>query len=201
MIKYFQGHSRERYSTLTERMFRLRAEVFSGRLNWDISVQSGQEFDQLDKEADPLYVLSLCPFTGNLLGSFRFLPTTGPTLLKCALNRLFTNPVDIESPTIWECTRFVVCPRAPRMLATGGVCPVTAELMMAACHLSLEAGVTQIMAVFERPMLKIYRRAGWAPEIVDTSSGGVSVGLWNVSEHALMRMRTLNDVELVIDCA
>ena len=39
-------------------MFRMRAEVFSDRLSWDVTVQNGREIDRFDAE-DPLYLLSL----------------------------------------------------------------------------------------------------------------------------------------------
>lgn len=187
MIIHFQGSSAQRHRPLADQMFAQRADVFGRIKGWDVVVRDGQERDVLD-EHDPLYVLSLNENNGVLRGSFRIVPTTGPTLLKLALRHLFEEPVEIESPVIWECTRFALNPDYEHEVDRHGVAVATRELMAAGCSLALESGVEQLMGVFERPLERIYRRVGWEPRIV-TASRGIAVGLWDVSPEALERMR------------
>ncbi len=198
MITYYQSRMRHLYPDMTREMFSLRAEAFWTRQNWDVQVSDGLEIDNLDLEADPLYVLSVCPKTTSVQGTFRLLPTTGPNLLKNSLAPLFDNPVDIASPFIWECSRFAVSQALARPPTPRGVDPVTVELMIAACSLSLEAGVSQLAAVFNPPMLRVYRRAGWAPEVLECSNTRVGLGIWDVSQDAIDRMQNLNHVALDI---
>jgi N-acyl-L-homoserine lactone synthetase len=62
-------------------MFRNRASVFSERLGWEVTVKDGRERDVFDDE-NPLYLISVDPYTGAYWGSLRLLPTTGPNMLR-----------------------------------------------------------------------------------------------------------------------
>ena len=192
MIKVFQGRNRHNYAMQADAMFRMRADVFSTRLKWDVKVKDGWEIDDLD-EIDPLYVLGLDK--GRVVGSFRFLPTTGPTLLSGALSSVFGPNLDIRSPLIWECTRFAIAPDIEVETTRSGICKVTAELMMAGCAIALDAGILQIMGVFDKSMMRIYRRAGWVPEVIAASTNrtqGIAVGIWDVSAEILDKMIETN---------
>ena len=86
-------------------MFKLRAEEFGERLEWDVSIQNGWEIDEVD-QYNPLYVLSV--ENGSVVGSYRLLPTTGATSLNGPLSKMFDDCVDICSPQIFEWSRFAV---------------------------------------------------------------------------------------------
>ncbi len=90
-------------------MFRMRAEVFSGRLDWEVSLENGREIDSFDTE-DTLYLLTLDEQSGQLRGAVRLLPTTGPNILRDIFSVLLPGGA-VESPLIWESSRFAVNPR------------------------------------------------------------------------------------------
>ncbi len=162
--------------------------MLADRLKWDVTVRDNWEIDDLDG-LDPLYVLSV--ERGQLFGSLRFLPTTGPTLLSAALATHLGLNIKIQSPHIWECSRFVVAPRQCTQRTSLRVCNVTADLMMAGCLLAQTAGIRQITGVFDKSMLQIYRRAGWVPDVIadaTTSTRTIAVGIWDVNADVLACM-------------
>jgi acyl homoserine lactone synthase len=182
MILVFQGRDRKFYANETDQMFRLRADVFAYRLGWDVRVQNGWEIDEYD-DMDPMYVLSMKE--DRVVGCARFLPTTGPTLLTGAFASTFDESVDVRSPTILECTRLAVVDGAPTGMTSGGVCKTLVNMMMAGCELMLAARMSHVIGIFDAPMLRIYRRIGWLPEIIAHSKDrrkGVGVGVWEVNK-------------------
>jgi len=58
-------------------MHRLRAIVFRGRLEWDVTLTESGEFDEYDK-FDPTYILAITD-DARVVGCARLLPTQGPT--------------------------------------------------------------------------------------------------------------------------
>ena len=193
MIRFYQGRDRNRFGRDTDQMFRLRARQFHDRLRWNVSVKDGWETDAFD-DMNPLYLVSRSD-TGEVAGTLRFLPTTGPTMLRDVFDRYFDPPFAVESPFVWECTRLAIEPAvAARWVTPTGLCRTTFELMQGGCEVAMKAGVTQILGIFDRCMARIYRRVGWVPEVVATSEktalpGTIYVGLWGVSEANLAVMR------------
>lgn len=174
-------------------MYRLRARQFHERLNWNVQVKGGWESDDYD-EMNPLYLVSIDPRSGGVRGSLRFLPTTGPHMMNGKFGELFEKPFEMESPLIWECSRFSIEPtRTHGRISGSALRETTFELMHGGCEVALTAGIEQIVGVFDPFMLRVYRRTGWGPEIVATSTkAGTSpiyLGLWDVSEESLMSIR------------
>ncbi len=193
MIIHFHGHERARYARVADEMFALRARQFRDRLGWAVEVKDGLEIDRFD-DLDPLYLVSLDPQTGAVVGCLRFLPTTGPTMMKEVFDAYFPEPFSFEAPLVWECTRFAIDPAASARYRTPtGLCRITFELMQGGCELAMQAGVTHIVGVFDRAMQRIYERAGWTPDVVGTStrleSGRIHVGVWDVDAASLTSMR------------
>lgn len=186
-IAYFQGKERDLYPELTDQMFRQRAAVFGERMGDRAKIEDGWKLDAFDA-FDPLYVVALDKSSRRVRGSFRCLPTMGPTLLKSAFGRQFENLTKIESPLVWECTRFTIAPDFPRVLTRAGACRTTVELMMAACALALEAGIAQTLGLLRCSATRRYRRVGWPPEIIAVSETGLAVGRWEISQNALTGM-------------
>jgi acyl homoserine lactone synthase len=181
-----------RHPALADQMFRMRARVFKERLRWDVAVKDGIERDQYD-DMDPLYVMSIDDRSGLLRGAVRILPTTGRHMMADIFNDFFDEPVLVQSPQIWECTRFAIHPDLEATLTPTGLDVATSELLLGVCDAALASGVTQILGVSEVPMLRIYRRSGWAPEIVGRSArpGTVAIfaGLWDVTREASLTIR------------
>ena len=170
MIRYIYAHDLHKFPTLRDTMFRDRAEQFKNRLGWEVSVdEDGFETDEYD-DLDPLYAIwELADGTHG--GSMRFLPTVGRTMVNDHFMFL-TDNMRIESPLIWECTRFCLSPNAERR--------VTAGLIIAADDLMSRFALTSFVGVFDSRMVRIYKTLGVALDQLGTSGEGrdqISVGL------------------------
>ena len=167
MIRYLYASDLDRHPDLASDMFRDRSVQFHHRLGWDVTVDAlGWETDGYDA-LDPLYVIAT-DGTGGHAGSMRFLPTTGPHMLEGAFPGLVDGQ-PVRSPRIWECTRFCLAPGAQAQVAR--------RLMLAASELGLGMGLDHALGVFDRPMCRIYRQLGWAPEVVGRE-GDLCAGVW-----------------------
>jgi len=181
MLRYLYADQLENMPTLRDTMFRDRADQFRERLGWDVSVDArGCERDEYD-DMNPLYVIWQRA-DGTHGGSMRFLPTVGA----CMVNDHFldlTQGVRIESPLIWECTRFC--------LARGVPPSVAAALMLAGGEILENFGIRHFVGVFDARMVRIYRRIGSSPTVLGSSGHGrdaISVGLWEFSSAAQARV-------------
>ena len=180
MLRYVYGDDLGQYPTLQDTMHRDRATQFRDRLKWDVTVDDrGWEQDEYDS-LNPLYVIWEEP-GGIHGGSMRFLPTSGRTMVNDHFGHL--SDVHIESPLIWECTRFCLAPKASPKVA--------GALMLAGGELMRAFALTHLLGVFDARMVRIGRRIGWEPTVLGTSDAGkdsISVGLWEVSEEARNRI-------------
>ena len=176
MIRFLYADQLDAFPKLRDSMFRDRAEQFAYRLKWDVAVdENGFERDDYDTE-NPVYIIYELP-DGSHGGSMRILPTTGKTMVNDHFLHL-TNGVAIQSPLIWECTRFCLSPK--------GDCTVAGALMLAGAEFGAKSGLTHSVGVFDARMIPIYRRLGWQPEILGKSGEGrtaVAIGLWPIDQH------------------
>ncbi len=181
MIRYIYGHDLHRFPRLAHSMFRDRADQFKTRLGWEVEVDAqGFERDRYDDE-NPLYVIWENA-DGSHGGSMRLLPTVGRTMVNDHFVHL-TDGVRIESPLIWECTRFC--------LARGAAPGVAAALMLAGGEVMRQFGVQHYVGVFDARMVRIYRRIGSSPEVLGREGEGraqISVGLWAFTAEAQARV-------------
>jgi acyl homoserine lactone synthase len=188
MIRYFQGRERNKYARDADEMFRLRARQFRDRLGWDVNVQDGREIDAFD-EMNPLYVVCNDQRTGAVTGCLRYLPTTGPTMMRDIFDQYFDEPFDIESPLIWEGSRFAAEPASTSTLSLTGLCRTTFELMQGGTEIALMAGIEQVVGIFDQHSLRMYRRTGFGPEVIARSDrlphGPIYIGRWDISEASL----------------
>jgi len=137
MLRYLHSNQLDAYPVLRDSMFRDRATQFHDRLGWDVTVDArGQERDAYD-DLDPLYVIWEGE-GGRHGGSMRFLPTTGRTMVNEHFLHL-TDGVAIQSPFIWECTRFCLAPTAESRVAAALM--LAGGELMRAFHLSHFVGV------------------------------------------------------------
>lgn len=169
-------------------MFRARAEVFHRRLKWNVEVYDGLEIDRYDRHEEPVYLLSYQD--EMLVGSIRFLPTTGNTMLKHEFSAMFNEPVDIVSATAWEGTRFCIHPTAKNEQS------VSRDLFIGMHELAYKSGVEHIIGLYDARMIRIYRRIGWNPtELARTIRPGETliVGIWDVTADALAAMQSKDE--------
>ncbi len=196
MIRLIQGVDAAAHPAETNAMFRARAATFQDRLGWQVSVKNGLEVDRYDA-LNPLYLISVDG--GTAKGSLRLLPTSGPNMLGECFGSFFDDSVNISSPTIWECTRFCVHPGSNKEeVSPTGAMRTTWELMLGICEVALLAGLTHIQGVYSESMIRVYKRTRWSPTPVAKSkqpgSPVIYVGLWDVNEEVLNRMRRVSGI-------
>lgn len=175
MLHYLYARELAAVPALARGMFTDRARQFSTRLGWPVAVdRAGQERDAYDG-LNPLYVI--CTGAGERhLGSLRFLPTRGRTMLNDHFHDLLEGE-RLSDGKIWECTRFCLAPEAGS--------EVSAQLMLGAAEVGRAFHLSHAAAVFDERMIRIYRRLGWGPTILSSRGQGrdrVSLGLWRFSE-------------------
>lgn len=175
MIRYIYANDLHRFPKLRDTMFKDRALQFKTRLGWEVSVdEHGYERDEYD-DMNPLYAIWERA-DGTHGGSMRFLPTTGNTMVNDHFQFL-TDNVRIESPLIWECTRFCLAPDANRR--------ITAALVIAADDLMHHNALISFVGVFDSRMVRVYNTLGVSLELLGTTGEGaeqISAGLLHLRE-------------------
>ncbi len=142
---------------LTE-MHRLRYRVFKERLNWDVTVSGDLEIDEYDA-LNPIYLL-YCNSGGRVEGGVRFLPTTGPNMLRNSFPALLgPNPAP-QSARIWESSRFSLDIDAASQKTSSGVSQATLELIAGMLEFGVQRDLTDIVTVTDVRIERILRRAG-----------------------------------------
>ena len=183
MIQIIETPIRHLHTEILDDMFRLRATVFKERLQWDVEVHNGREIDVFD-DADPLYLLARDDAIGRLEGAVRLLPTTGPNMLRDVFPQLLTGDEIVESPLVWESSRFCIDPDLVQN-ANGGLNRVTSELLCALVEVGIRVGLQKIVSVYDARMARIFRAADCPAELIGqpTKIGKVMTyaGLFEIS--------------------
>lgn len=176
MIRYIYSHELNAHPELADGMFKDRATQFHDRMGWDVSVDDrGWEMDQYDSQ-NPLYIVYETE-DGDHGGSGRLMPTTAPTMIGEHFSHL-TDGVSIQSPTIWEITRFCI---SPRIKGRRKAMEITTSLLLAGIDAGLRFGLDFYVAVFDEPMLRVYKALDFAPEVMGEAGEApnrVFAGLW-----------------------
>ena len=162
MIIIVDALNRHEYSGLLDRMFQLRAQVFGGRLGWDVHVENGREIDQFDA-LDPGYVIGVND-EGEVVSCVRALQTTGPHMLADVFSAILGGEPPLRSPTVWESTRFCVdTKRLGLGRGPGTISGATSELMIGSLEWAMSAGISDIVTVIDPIMNKVLKRSNNAP--------------------------------------
>ena len=184
MLRYIQSKDLHKFPHLAATMFRDRADQFKTRLDWDVAVdRKGEERDQYDA-CNPLYVVWQQP-DGSHGGSMRLMPTTGRTMVNEVFSHL-NGGRRLCSPRIWESTRFCLSRTAGRNVA--------GALILGGTEIMRNLRVHQYAGVFDRRMVRIYKRLGFSPEIIGSQGEGrdrICLGMWTYSEavHSTVRAK------------
>ena len=199
MLKLIEGSYASFFPKEMDAMFRNRAEIFSGRLGWDVVVKNGYERDSFD-DVNPLYLVSVDPDTEDYWGSLRLLPTTGPNMLRDVFPYLLEDGECIESATIWEVSR--ICAKnveGQPERTRSRVNYALNELILGIGEVALLAGLTQVVCVFDARMFRVVKAAGCNPQIIgrpqrigDTMS---YAGLFDTGEGPLRAFRAATGIE------
>lgn len=192
MLKLIQSHQYIENAELMNKMFRIRAKVFKERLDWEVEVDDGYERDCFD-DLNSLYLLSVDD-EGELLGCLRLLPTTCPNMLRDVFNILIPDG-KIESPLIWESSRFCINPdirHNTRDIETAFVNRVTIELLSGIAEVGLAAGLNFVVTVYDARMARLLKRVNRPADVV---GGPIKIGkvityasLFEVSEQMWRRL-------------
>lgn len=171
-------------------MFRLRHEVFKERLDWEVGSQAGKERDMFD-DLDPVYIV--CEHAGEVLGSWRLLPTMGPYMLKNVFPELLYGMPAPEAPDTWEISRFAVSKRVAQNESLGTINTVTNLLLDQLFAFAARRKINRIVAVADVRFERILKRAGlltqrFGPPLQIGVTRAIS-GFADVSELNVRRMQ------------
>jgi N-acyl-L-homoserine lactone synthetase len=139
-------------------MHRLRKRVFKDRLAWAVNIsRSGMEVDAFDLP-EAFYLLAVSE-EGRVCGSWRFLPTSGPTMIRDIWPEFMTSidlPVD---PLVWEGSRFAV-EKSP-CSGTKGLAQInrtTQELFCGITELCIHCGIREIFTLYDLRIARLLQR-------------------------------------------
>jgi acyl homoserine lactone synthase len=199
VLKVIEGKRSSLFPREMDAMFCNRALVFSERLGWDVAVKNGRERDSFDDE-NPLYLISVDPYTGEYWGSLRLLPTTGPNMLRDVFPYLLRKGEYIESATIWEASRIcAIAADGQPDRSKNGVSLALGELLAGIGEVAIIGGLTQIVAVFDARIYRVLRAAGCDPQIIGRPCriGGTMsyAGLFDTGERPLQSIRDALGIE------
>ena len=156
-------------SNIVHQMFVDRATVFRDRLGWDVSVNdAGEERDQYDTPAARYMILSNA--SGEHVASCRLIPMTHPVMIRDAFPGLFNDAMGRDTHLGIEVTRFCVL--------TTDVDDIVKALFLESAHWLKRTPFTSFFGVFYAPMLRVYRRCGWPPEVLNKQDG-LYAGQWH----------------------
>ncbi|WP_315833506.1 acyl-homoserine-lactone synthase [Bradyrhizobium prioriisuperbiae] len=147
---------------LLEAMYRLRRQVFRDRLDWNVAISDGFELDIFDI-LNPCYLLVLSD-DGDVVGSVRLLPTTGPTMLAETFAALLDGGPVPHSATVLESSRFCVDTTIAGKVGGQGLNRATFLLFAAMIEHLHTVDAMSIVTVTDLRMERILRRAGWPLE-------------------------------------
>jgi len=143
------------YAEELKLMFQQRFRVFKQRLGWNVPAENGEERDSFDR-LYPIYLLAKDP-DNKLVGSWRFLPTTGPYMLRDVFPELLDGKRVPYHPLTWEGSRFAVEGRGRQRR-------VSSELLCAVTETCLAMGIRELITVYDARMERLLPRLGCPPK-------------------------------------
>jgi len=149
------------YAAQLDAMHQLRYRVFKERLGWNVHTIDGRERDEFD-DLDPLYLLALDE-GGAVVGSWRFLPTTGPYMLRDVFSQLLDGRPAPSDMGTWEGSRFAVERSRLRGSTLASVSQVAGELLCSVVETCMAMGVRELITVYDRRMARLLCRMGCPP--------------------------------------
>jgi len=152
----------------------------------DFSDCNGREMDKYDA-MDPIYVM-VCDENEIHLASMRLLPMGKPNMFFDQFSTLLPKNFSCDQEDL-ECTRLCISPRLDRETAE----LAGRYLMAASLNYGIRRGVKSGYGVFYRPMLRVYRKLGWEPEVVHEgvkSGSSLCIGKWLLEKEVLLKIRS-----------
>ena len=141
-------------------MFQQRYRVFKQRLGWSVPAGDGPGGIGEERDTfDALYPVYLLAFDAEekLAGSWRFLPTTGPYMLRDVFSPLLEGARAPYHPLIWEGSRFAVEGRGSRARTSS-------QLLCAVTETCIAFGIRELITVYDARMERLLPRLGCPPK-------------------------------------
>lgn len=149
----------ERSRSFLKQMHRLRAAIFGGRLEWDVSITTGEERDQYD-DCKPTYLLAITD-SGLVAGCVRLLPASGPTMLERTFPQLLeTGSLSPHSGMV-ESSRFCVDTGLVARRDASQLHLATLTLFAGIIQWAMVSGYSEIVTATDLRFERILKRAGW----------------------------------------
>lgn len=147
------------HQNLLKQVHQLRANVFGGRLEWDVTITDGGERDQYD-DLNPTYILTT--FGGNkVVGCARLLPAVGPTMLERTFPQLLADGSLNATSAMIESSRFCVDTTLAAGRGGGQLHLATLTMLAGIIEWSMANGYDKIVTATDLRFERILNRAGW----------------------------------------
>lgn len=162
MIEVVQTGQTGKTSLLFD-MHRLRAQVFKEKMGWDVTVTPDKlEVDQFDLP-DTVYLLALNS-DRHVIGTWRLLPSTGPTMIRDLWPQYLDSLPMPSSPRVWEVSRFAIhSPVKNPDAAQQETQQAIGEMFCALTELCIAAGIEEIYTFYDERIEKMLRRLNCQP--------------------------------------
>lgn len=179
-------------------MHRMRKRVFKDRMGWDVQItKGGLEVDQFDIP-EAVYLLSVNS-AGRVIGNWRLLPTTGPTMIRDVWPQFLDSLPMPFSPTVWEASRFAVdSPDGQSQEGLAEVNQATQELFCGVVEICLLTGIREIYSLYDMRMARLLKRVNCRPrtasERLRIGDFLAEVGLFATDETLLANLRAASGI-------
>lgn len=150
-------------------MHRLRSRIFKERMGWNVSIdEAGLEVDDFDIP-EAVYFLALDD-NQRVIGSWRLLPTTGPTMIRDVWPEFLTSLPMPRSPMIWEASRFGVNSLSASVReGLHQVSRATAELFCALTETCILCGIDEVYTLYDARIARLIKRLDCTPKDISES--------------------------------
>ncbi len=184
------------YRAELEAMFRLRYRVFKQRLQWDLRCADGLERDEYDSLGASYLILR--DRRERVVGTCRFLPTTGRYMLREVFSEMLDGIEPPCDPTVWEGSRLAVECALHDEAGLAAVKPLTREVYCGLVEFGMAVGMRQIYTIYDFAVERFLRRIGCQPRwqgkprrLGATVARAVS---FDINQQALDRIREAGNI-------
>jgi N-acyl-L-homoserine lactone synthetase len=160
MIRVIRGVDRGNFARELDAFHKIRKQVFFDTFRWDVPIINSWEIDGYDA-LNPVYLLSLDD-AEQVVGGLRLLPTMGFNMLNDTFPQLLPEGKRIESPLIWESSRFSIDRAADSQIGPKRISRAIAELGIGMNEFGARLGLSHIVTVYDAILHRHLLRVGCA---------------------------------------
>lgn len=151
MIVSISGSERSSYTSLFERLFKLRHNVFVAQRQWTLPTRGGLDVDQYDCD-DAQYFFSMDDL-GEIRSHVRVTPTSNYSLLADLFPHLVEGQQQPRGEDVYEATRYIVLPASKSRCAAKRA---KAEILGAVMEWAYVRGITHVQTVIDTATLPTF---------------------------------------------